>query len=61
LQTYAFPLASKENLFALCYSEKFNAEDGWSVYEPVAELKRMVLLQYSIMNKINVFLFLGSE
>lgn len=37
----AFPLAYNEKLFAFSYTETF-AEDGWSVYEPVAELRRMV-------------------
>lgn len=37
---FAFPLANGERLFAFSYSESF-PEDGWSVYEPVAELRRM--------------------
>lgn len=41
LQMYAFPLSYNERLFAHCYTETF-AEDGWGVYEPVAELRRMV-------------------
>ncbi|XP_058450348.1 myotubularin-related protein 2 [Malaya genurostris] len=40
LQLYAFPLANNGQLFAFNYKEKF-PEDGWSVYEPVAELRRM--------------------
>lgn len=41
LQMYAFPLSYEERLFAFCNAEQY-AEDGWSVYEPVAELRRMV-------------------
>lgn len=41
LQQYAFPLSHKSKLFAFDYKERFN-ENGWSVYEPIAELKRMV-------------------
>lgn len=41
LHMYAFPLAYNEKLFAFSYTETF-AEDGWCVYEPVAELRRMV-------------------
>lgn len=41
LQMYAFPLSYNERLFSFSYSETF-PEDGWSVYEPVAELRRMV-------------------
>lgn len=40
LQMYAFPLSYNERLFAFSYSEQ-SAEDGWTVYEPVAELRRM--------------------
>lgn len=41
LQMYAFPLSYEERLFAFCNAEQY-AEDGWCVYEPVAELRRMV-------------------
>lgn len=41
LQMFAFPLSHNERLFAFSYSETF-PEDGWTVYEPVAELRRMV-------------------
>lgn len=41
LQMYAFPLSYGERLFAFSYMETF-AEDGWNVYEPIAELRRMV-------------------
>lgn len=41
LQMYAFPLSHKMNLFAFEYTEIF-PENGWAVYEPIAELKRMV-------------------
>ena len=40
LQMYAFPFANNFPLFAFNYKEKF-PEDGWNVYEPVAELRRM--------------------
>ncbi|XP_055711735.1 myotubularin-related protein 2 [Phlebotomus papatasi] len=40
LQMFAFPLAYNERLFAFSYNEAF-PEDGWTVYEPVAELKRL--------------------
>lgn len=43
LQQNAFPLSYKMKLFAFDYSETF-LENGWSVYEPIAELKRMVCL-----------------
>lgn len=41
LQVYAFPLSYGERLFAFSYKETF-PEDGWNVYEPIAELRRMV-------------------
>lgn len=41
LQQYSFPLSHKLPLFAFEYSETFS-ENGWNVYEPIAELKRMV-------------------
>jgi len=41
LQQYAFPLSHKLPLFAFDYSETF-PENGWTVHEPIAELKRMV-------------------
>ncbi|XP_057340211.1 myotubularin-related protein 2 isoform X1 [Microplitis mediator] len=40
LHQYSFPLSHKLPLFAFEYSENF-PENGWSVYEPIAELKRM--------------------
>lgn len=40
LQTNAFPLSYSGKLFAFSYAEQF-PEDGWSVYEPLAELRRM--------------------
>ncbi|KAL1138901.1 hypothetical protein AAG570_008963 [Ranatra chinensis] len=40
LQQHAFPLSHGLPLFAFEYTEAF-AENGWSVYEPIAELKRM--------------------
>lgn len=50
LQQFAFPLSRKIKLFAFEYSEVF-LENGWNVYEPIAELKRMVnsnLFTYNI-------------
>lgn len=47
LQQYAFPLSHKLKLFPFEYSEVF-PENGWNVYEPIAELKRMV-------SRINIF------
>lgn len=44
LQQYAFPLSHKLRLFAFEYTMEKNAalvENGWNVYEPIAELKRM--------------------
>ncbi|XP_016839990.1 myotubularin-related protein 2 isoform X1 [Nasonia vitripennis] len=40
LQQYSFPLSHNMLLFAFEYSENF-PENGWNVYEPIAELKRM--------------------
>ncbi|XP_060526601.1 myotubularin-related protein 2 [Cylas formicarius] len=40
LQMFAFPLSHKLKLFAFEYSEAF-PENGWAIYEPIAELKRM--------------------
>ncbi|XP_051167075.1 myotubularin-related protein 2 isoform X2 [Leptopilina boulardi] len=40
LQQYSFPVSKKMPLFAFEYSETF-PENGWHVYEPIAELKRM--------------------
>lgn len=40
LQQYSFPLSHKLPLFAFEYFENLS-ENGWNVYEPIAELKRM--------------------
>ncbi|CAH2234075.1 myotubularin-related protein 2 [Pararge aegeria] len=40
LQQLAFPLSHRLPLFAFSYSESF-PEDGWNVYEPFVELRRM--------------------
>ncbi|XP_045542316.1 myotubularin-related protein 2 [Papilio machaon] len=40
LQQLAFPLSHRLPLFAFSYSESF-PEDGWHVFEPIAELRRM--------------------
>lgn len=42
LQQHAFPISHKLKLFAFDYSENF-VENGWTIYEPIAELKRMVI------------------
>ncbi|RWS24072.1 myotubularin-related protein 2-like protein, partial [Leptotrombidium deliense] len=42
LTQYAFPLSNKLPLFAFEYQEKY-AVNGWNVYEPIAEYKRMGL------------------
>ncbi|KAJ8028352.1 Myotubularin-related protein 2 [Holothuria leucospilota] len=42
LQSYAFPLSHKLPFFAFEYKEYY-PENGWSVYDPVVELKRMGL------------------
>lgn len=44
LQNFAFPLANNEKIFAFNYSEKF-PEDGWNIYEPIAEFRRMGLVR----------------
>ncbi len=41
LQQLAFPIAKKLLPFAFSFQEKFPL-DGWTVFEPVAELRRMV-------------------
>ncbi|XP_063373150.1 myotubularin-related protein 2 [Cydia amplana] len=40
LQQLAFPLSHRQPLFAFSYTESFS-EDGWHVYEPISELRRM--------------------
>ncbi|XP_037300263.1 myotubularin-related protein 2 isoform X2 [Manduca sexta] len=40
LQQLAFPLSHRLPLFAFSYSETF-PDDGWHIYEPIAELRRM--------------------
>lgn len=40
LQMFAFPVSHKLKFFAFEYMEAF-PENGWAVYEPIAELKRM--------------------
>ncbi|XP_063698839.1 myotubularin-related protein 2 [Culicoides brevitarsis] len=42
LQQFAFPISAGEKLFAFYYAEKFSQCDGWSIYEPVAELNRIL-------------------
>jgi hypothetical protein len=50
LQNFAFPLAHDEKVFAFSYTEHLSAEDGWNVYEPIAEFRKMglVILFYPI-------------
>lgn len=63
LQMYAFPLSYNERLFSFSYSETF-PEDGWTVYEPVAELRRMVGLTkvFEVLDPIMEFVhFVGRE
>ncbi|KAB7499459.1 Myotubularin-related protein 2, partial [Armadillidium nasatum] len=42
LQQYAFPASHKFPFFAFEYKEQF-VENGWNLYEPIAELKRQGL------------------
>lgn len=42
LQQYAFPASHKFPFFAFEYKEQF-VENGWNLYEPIAELKRQVI------------------
>lgn len=55
LQTFAFPLSSNEKLFAFTYAEVF-PEDGWTVYEPIAELKRIMVRFLFFLIKITLLL-----
>ncbi|MCI4386751.1 hypothetical protein PGIGA_G00066150 [Pangasianodon gigas] len=53
LSKYAFPLSHDLPLFAFKYLEKF-PEDGWKVYDPIAEYKRQGLPNESwFISKIN--------
>uniref|UniRef100_A0A3B4DY39 phosphatidylinositol-3,5-bisphosphate 3-phosphatase n=1 Tax=Pygocentrus nattereri TaxID=42514 RepID=A0A3B4DY39_PYGNA len=53
LSKYAFPLSHDLPLFAFRYQEKF-PEDGWKVYDPIAEYKRQGLPNESwLISKIN--------
>lgn len=51
LQMYAFPLSYSERLFAFSYAETF-PEDGWNVYEPIAELRRIVWIPMNSITNI---------
>lgn len=53
LQQLAFPLSHRQPLFAFSYSESF-PEDGWHVYEPIAEMKRMVSTLLFLLIDIHV-------
>ncbi|XP_073790620.1 myotubularin-related protein 1b isoform X5 [Danio rerio] len=53
LSKYAFPLSHNLPLFAFKYRETF-PEDGWKIYDPVAEYKRQGLPNESwIISKVN--------
>ncbi|RXN21577.1 myotubularin-related 1-like isoform X4 [Labeo rohita] len=53
LTKYAFPLSKELSLFAFQYKEQFPV-DGWKVYDPVSEYKRMGLPNESwTISKIN--------
>uniref|UniRef100_A0AAY4A4E5 phosphatidylinositol-3,5-bisphosphate 3-phosphatase n=1 Tax=Denticeps clupeoides TaxID=299321 RepID=A0AAY4A4E5_9TELE len=53
LSKYSFPLSNDLPLFAFLYQEKF-PEDGWKVYDPVTEYRRLGLPNESwILSKIN--------
>ncbi|CAG5114831.1 unnamed protein product [Candidula unifasciata] len=41
LQQYAFPLTNKLNFFAFEFKEKYGQENGWKIFDPVKEFKRM--------------------
>lgn len=63
LQQYAFPLSHNIPLFSFEYTETFS-ENGWNVYEPMAELKRMVnfselLYNMNCINILDFFFLLG--
>uniref|UniRef100_A0A672RP72 phosphatidylinositol-3,5-bisphosphate 3-phosphatase n=1 Tax=Sinocyclocheilus grahami TaxID=75366 RepID=A0A672RP72_SINGR len=48
LSKYAFPLSHNLPLFAFKYQETF-PEDGWKIYDPVAEYKRSLFWYYVLM------------
>ncbi|KAK7130756.1 hypothetical protein R3I94_016036 [Phoxinus phoxinus] len=53
MSKYAFPLSHSLPLFAFKYREKF-PEDGWKIYDPIAEYKRQGLPNESwIISKVN--------
>ncbi|XP_039531879.1 myotubularin-related protein 1b isoform X1 [Pimephales promelas] len=53
MSKYAFPLSHNLPLFAFKYREKF-PEDGWKIYDPIAEYKRQGLPNESwIISKVN--------
>lgn len=56
LQQYAFPKSHNLQLFAFYYSEQF-PENGWTVHEPLAELKRMVILCYYYLTVFIIIFF----
>ncbi|XP_077052249.1 myotubularin-related protein 1b isoform X2 [Siphateles boraxobius] len=53
MSKYAFPLSHNLPLFAFKYREKF-PEDGWKIYDPIAEYKRQGIPNESwIISKVN--------
>jgi len=56
LQQLAFPIAKKQLPFPFSFGEKFSV-DGWTVFEPVAELKRMVILRNTALRLLTTELF----
>lgn len=61
LQKYAFPLAHNLKLFAFSYSETF-PEDGWTIYEPIAEFRRMGLVSnsFELLQPIRINLIINN-
>jgi len=41
IQQFAFPLTNKLPFFAFEYKENYGQEDGWTVFDPIREMKRM--------------------
>lgn len=40
IQQYAFPITNKMNIFAYEFKGTYDGENGWKVYDPIAEYKR---------------------
>lgn len=60
LKTYAFPLNCKRKVFAFSNLETFEV-NGWKVFDPVAEYKRILVRSFHFFEKlsINILLFQG--